>query len=79
MRMFCNGRRAAVNRVIGEDDFRVDTGRASGGKTFVRVLHTPTGVFRLKVGFEGRESQDVATDLRSSIVDELFGLGWSQD
>ncbi|MFO0814435.1 MAG: hypothetical protein U0796_14530 [Gemmatales bacterium] len=63
-------------KVIRDDLFRVDIGRASGGQTFVRVIHQPTGIARVVVGLAGRDTRAVTTELRDAIVGELLGRGW---
>lgn len=46
-----------------DEDFRVDVGRADGGRTFVRVVHLPTGRERTVVGLDGRTARENADEL----------------
>jgi hypothetical protein len=52
-------------------DFRVDVGRASAGRTFVRVVHLPTGKERIVVGLDGAEPAEVALRLTTELDHEL--------
>jgi hypothetical protein len=53
------------------DDFRVDVGRANKGRTFVRVIHTPSGKERLLVGLDGSAPEEVANRLIKELKEEL--------
>jgi hypothetical protein len=52
-------------------DFRVDIGRADRGRTFVRVLHVPTGKDRTLVGIDGADVSDVALKLAEELAKEV--------
>ncbi len=65
-----------MNHVIRDSDVRIDSGRASGGRMFVRVIHVPTGINHLVVGLGNRRYRDVVTELRSAIENELVEHGW---
>ena len=68
----------AVERVIREADIVVDSGRAGGGRMFVRVIHKPTEINRSVTGLGGRSYQDVVADLWAALKVELVGLGWGE-
>jgi len=51
--------------------FRVAIGRADKGRTFVRVIHVPTGKERIVVGLGGADPNEVATRLTKELTDEL--------
>ncbi len=55
------------------DDFRVDIGRADKGRTFVRVVHLPTGKERIVVGLGEATAMEVAARLTQELSDELAG------
>jgi hypothetical protein len=52
-------------------DFRVDIGRADRGRTFVRVIHVPTGKQKIAVGLDGLEPNAVAQRLERELREEL--------
>jgi hypothetical protein len=52
-------------------DFRVDVGRADGGRTFVRVVHLPTGKDRVLVGLDGSDPEEVALQLTKELAIEI--------
>jgi hypothetical protein len=52
-------------------DFRVDVGRAEGNRTFVRVVHLPTGQSRSVVGLGGRAPDEVADDLALELLRQI--------
>ncbi len=62
--------------VIRNEDFRIDIGRATAGRTFLRVVHEPSQVSRLVVGLKGRSSTEVAQELLSAVLQELEARGW---
>lgn len=62
--------------IIRDEDFRLDVGRASGGKTFVRVVHEPTQKSRHVMGLNGRPCGEVVEQLRSEVVQDLEAAGW---
>ncbi len=64
-------------QVIRDEDIEVDVGQASGGQTFIRVVHLPTGVSQLKIGRGVKVSQVVA-NLTAAVECELVNLGWSR-
>jgi hypothetical protein len=51
-----------------EADLRIDTGRADQGRTFIRVVHMPTGLERTRVGLSGTSSCDVIRELTEEIA-----------
>lgn len=53
------------------DQFQVNIGRADKGRTFVRVVHTPSGKQRVLVDIKGSEPQEVASRLIREIQEEL--------
>jgi hypothetical protein len=67
-----------VDRVIREDDIRIDRGRASGGRMFVRVVHQPTDTSRQVVGLGGRAYAQVVAELRAAVEAELACRGWAR-
>jgi hypothetical protein len=67
-----------VDRVIRDDDIRIDSGRASGGQMFVRVVHQPTDTSRQVVGLGDRAYAQVVAELRAAVEDELAGRGWAR-
>jgi hypothetical protein len=52
-------------------DFRVDVGRADRGRTFVRVVHLPTGKDRILVGLDGADPGEVALRLTNELASEI--------
>jgi hypothetical protein len=66
-----------MGQVIRDDDLRIDIGRATGGRTFIRVVHEPTGINRQLVGLGNRSYHDVVNELRSAIESELVQHGWT--
>jgi hypothetical protein len=54
-----------------EDEFRVDIGRAGKGRTFIRVVHIPSGKERVRVGLCGDDSHGVTALLISELRREL--------
>lgn len=54
--------------------FRVDIGRADGGRSFVRVNDTLTGLSRSQVGLEGEPTDVITRRLASQIVAESSSL-----
>ena len=54
-----------------EIEFRIDTGRADQGRTFIRVVHVPTGLERTRVGLGGINSHDVIRELTEEIAASL--------
>jgi hypothetical protein len=65
-----------MERVIRESDVIAESGRASGGRMFVRVIHQPTGTNRKVVGLGGRAYQDVVAELLAAVKQELMQDGW---
>jgi hypothetical protein len=58
-------------------DVLVESGRASGGRMFIRVLHTPTGKSRMVVGLDGRSYGKVVQQLQEELATEVLGSGAS--
>lgn len=54
-------------------DFETRIGSASGGRTFVQVLHKPTGTERHQVGLNGESTDAVARKLYLEVLVELAG------
>ena len=48
--------------------YRVDVGRADGGRSFVRVTDLETGQHRTQVGFQGEASQVIARRLAAELL-----------
>jgi hypothetical protein len=59
-----------MNRTISQD-FRIDLGRGAGGKTFMRVVHLPTGIERTVSSIGSRDSRELAKELAAEILEEL--------
>jgi hypothetical protein len=53
------------------DEYRVDVGRADRGRTFVRVVHLPTGKDRSLIGIGKAEVDDVAFKLAEELAEEI--------
>ena len=53
------------------DDFRVDYGRVEGGRTFIRVVHLPTGKERIQVGLGSDDSRELVRRFVNQIRAEL--------
>jgi hypothetical protein len=62
--------------MIRDEDFRIDLGRASEGRTFLRVVHVPTEVSRVVVGWKGRPYAEVVQELLSAVLQEIEAVGW---
>lgn len=63
-------------------DFLVQIGRANEGKTFVRVVHVPTGKERIVVGLDGADPREVEarlTDELSQEIGAVKGVGAGSD
>jgi len=65
-----------VDRVIQDSDIVIESGRATGGRMFVRVSHRPTDTSQQVVGLGGRPYWEVVAELQSVVEDELVGRGW---
>lgn len=68
-----------IIRTIRTNDFIANIGRASGGRTFIRVIHERTSIERIMVGIGERTTKDVIAELEASIVSELVSLRWVHD
>jgi len=53
-----------------DDRYRIDIGRADGGRSFVRVIELSTGNSRTQVGFNGEPAAAIARRLATEIEDE---------
>jgi hypothetical protein len=62
--------------MIRDEDFRIDSGRASEGRMFLRVVHVPTEVRRVVVGLNGRPYAEVVQELLSAVLQEIESVGW---
>jgi len=65
-----------VEQVIRPGDIVVEVGRATGGRSFVRVVHEPTGRSRRTTGLGSRTSTEVTAELLFGLTSELLNLGW---
>jgi hypothetical protein len=63
--------------VIRNEDFRIDVGRATEDRTFLRIVHDPTQVSRVVVGLNGRPSTEVVEELISAVLQETVLSGIS--
>ena len=54
-----------------DETFRIDVGRAEGGRTFVRVVHLPTGVEKTQVGLKGETAEVVGRRLAEALMQEI--------
>lgn len=62
--------------MIRDEDFRIDSGRATEGRMFLRVVHAPTEVSRGVVGLKGRPYAEVVQELLSAVLQEIEAVGW---
>jgi hypothetical protein len=62
--------------VVRDEDFRIDSGRAEGGRTFVRVVHEPTQASRVVVGLKGRPYAEVVQELLTAVRQAIEAGGW---
>jgi hypothetical protein len=60
-----------VGRDTLDQRFRVDVGRADGGRSFVRVVDTVSGADRSQVGFNGETADAIARRLAGEILAEF--------
>jgi hypothetical protein len=67
---------ACVDQVIRDGDFLIEIGRATGGRTFVRVVHQLTNCNRRQTGLNGRSVNEVSAELTAAVVSELLQMGW---
>ena len=65
-----------MEQVIRAIDIVAEIGRATGGRTFVRVVHEPTKCSRRVTGLGARSPKDVIAELVTCVVRELQNLGW---
>jgi hypothetical protein len=68
-----------MERIIRDCDVIVESGRASEGRMFVRVIHEPTQINRTVDGLGGRAYQDVVAELLAAVKEELMQNGWSSE
>ena len=54
-------------------DYRVDVGRADQGRTFVRVVHVPSGKDRTSIGTGDYDLNEVASKLAKELAKEIGG------
>lgn len=54
-----------------DHSIRMDVGRASGGRTFVRVVHLLTGRDRQQVGLDGETAEVVGRRLAKELMDDI--------
>lgn len=57
-----------MGRETLDERFRVDVGRADGGRSFVRVTDKSTGIDRTQVGFNGESAETIARRLAAEIM-----------
>jgi hypothetical protein len=48
---------------LSNSNYIVESGRAVGGRMFIRVVHQPTGKSRVAVGLGGLEYQELVDEL----------------
>lgn len=65
-----------MEQVIRPGDIVAEVGRATGGRTFVRVVHEPTGRSHTLTGLGARSSTEVTAELLAGLTSELLSLGW---
>lgn len=53
------------------DEFEIHIGRADKGRTFVRVIHTPSNKKRIMVGIGHSDANTVAEKLAREILAEI--------
>jgi hypothetical protein len=73
---FDEGKVLGMAGAIRDEDFRIDSGRAEGGRMFVRVVHEPTQTSRVVVGLKSRPYAQVVQDLLSEVRQEIEAVGW---
>jgi hypothetical protein len=61
---------------IRDEDSRMELGRATGSRTFLRVVHEPTQTSREVVGMNGRPSAQIIQELHSAVLQEIEAAGW---
>ncbi len=52
------------------NDFRIEVGRADKGRTFLRVVHVPTGKERILVGLGETDWHEIAFQLAQELANE---------
>jgi hypothetical protein len=62
--------------MIRDEDFRIESGRADGGRMFLRVIHLPTQASRVVVGLNDRPYAEVVRELLSAVLQEIEAVGW---
>jgi hypothetical protein len=63
------------HRLSEATDFRMDVGRATEGRTFVRICHIPTGRSKQQIGLNGQSFAAIAERLGNELVAELQAEG----
>jgi hypothetical protein len=63
--------------MLRQEDLRVDVGRCQGG-SFIRVVHLPTGISRVKGPCGGESFYSIKVRFLDEIENELVALGLSQ-
>ncbi len=59
---------------LSRQEFRIDIGRADQGRTFVRVVHMPSGKERIQVGLDGSTTSAVSEQLMKEVAKELGAI-----
>ena len=54
-----------------DERFRMDVGRADGGKSFVRVTDIATGINRTQVGFNGEAAESIGRRLAAAVLADI--------
>lgn len=63
--------------MLRDDEVRIDVGRCTGG-TFLRVVHLPTGIARLRAPLGGEAAPAVRARLLAEVEHELASRGLAQ-
>ncbi|MDA1231611.1 MAG: hypothetical protein O2856_12630 [Planctomycetota bacterium] len=59
------------DNLVDEKGFVVDVGRASEGRTFVKVRHVESSLSAFRVGIGNMSTKDVARELMAEIFEKL--------
>jgi hypothetical protein len=63
---------SGVAAQLPAEDVLIESGRATGGRMFIRVTHTPTGKSRTIVGLDGRPYGEVVQQLQDELATEVL-------
>jgi len=61
----------AMHEQHDDETLRMDVGHAEGGRTFVRVVHLPTGAEKTQVGLKGETADVVGRRLAKALMQEI--------